>query len=417
MRILYGVVGEGMGHATRSRVVLEHLVAAGHEVEVVVSGRAADMLASQFPDRVHRITGMTMVYEHNEVHKRKTLLENARSLFSRGLPGNIKVWFDLVADFSPQLVISDFETWSWLFAVNHRIPLISIDNMQALNRCKHNELASDPRWREQKGAFRLARAIVKAKIPGAAHYFVTTFFYPPLRRKRTTLVPPILRPEILAARATAERGDHVLVYQTGGKHEALVEAMRARSDLSFLVYGMERELKEDRVDGNLVFRPFSQQGFVDDLASARAVVAGGGFSLMGECVYLGKPMLAVPMRGQFEQVLNAMWLERLGYGLYRDVADADGIDELLGRDTELAYRLQDHRQDGNRELLAGLDSLLQTLEIGGGRTTHHDGADEGADEDDEGDDGDGAPWSGFEAQTRCALGAAERSAAAASRGP
>jgi UDP:flavonoid glycosyltransferase YjiC (YdhE family) len=31
MRILYGVVGEGMGHATRSRVVLEELVKE-HEV-------------------------------------------------------------------------------------------------------------------------------------------------------------------------------------------------------------------------------------------------------------------------------------------------------------------------------------------------------------------------------------------------
>ncbi len=112
MRILYGVVGEGMGHATRSRVVIEHLLARGHEVEVVVSGRAHDMLRGLFPDRVHRITGLGMVYEHNEVQKRRTLLENARALFAAGgLPGNVKAWFDLVADFEPELVISDFETW------------------------------------------------------------------------------------------------------------------------------------------------------------------------------------------------------------------------------------------------------------------------------------------------------------------
>ena len=35
MRILYGVVGEGMGHATRSAVVLSHLIARGHELRVV----------------------------------------------------------------------------------------------------------------------------------------------------------------------------------------------------------------------------------------------------------------------------------------------------------------------------------------------------------------------------------------------
>ena len=51
MRILYGVVGEGMGHATRSRVQLEHLLSQGHEVRVVVSGRAHDFLTSRFAER------------------------------------------------------------------------------------------------------------------------------------------------------------------------------------------------------------------------------------------------------------------------------------------------------------------------------------------------------------------------------
>ena len=51
MKILYGVVGEGMGHATRSRVVLEHLRAQGHEVLVVVSNRAFEMLRGHFAGR------------------------------------------------------------------------------------------------------------------------------------------------------------------------------------------------------------------------------------------------------------------------------------------------------------------------------------------------------------------------------
>ncbi len=48
MKILYGVVGEGMGHAMRSRVVLEHLVAQGHELEIMASGRATDFLSKRF---------------------------------------------------------------------------------------------------------------------------------------------------------------------------------------------------------------------------------------------------------------------------------------------------------------------------------------------------------------------------------
>ena len=45
------------------------------------------------------------------------------------------------------------------------------------------------------------------------------------------------------------------------------------------------------------------------------MVAGGGFSLLSEAVYLGKPVLAVPLRGQFEQMMNARYLDRKGYGM------------------------------------------------------------------------------------------------------
>jgi uncharacterized protein (TIGR00661 family) len=47
---------------------------------------------------------------------------------------------------------------------------------------------------------------------------------------------------------------------------------------------------------------------VNDLASARAVVCTAGFTLLSEARHLGKPVLAVPNRGFFEQALNALYL-------------------------------------------------------------------------------------------------------------
>ena len=49
---------------------------------------------------------------------------------------------------------------------------------------------------------------------------------------------------------------------------------------------------------------------MEDLRTARAVVATGGFSLMGEAVHLGVPMLARPIQGQFEQEMNALYLRQ-----------------------------------------------------------------------------------------------------------
>ena len=57
--------------------------------------------------------------------------------------------------------------------------------------------------------------------------------------------------------------------------------------------------------------------------------------MMGESVYLHRPMLAVPIQGQFEQVLNARYLEREGYGLA-----ADEINDTRLRDKDLLSCLE-----------------------------------------------------------------------------
>ena len=205
MRILYGVVGEGMGHATRSRVILEHLTK-HHDVHIVVSGRARDYLAKRF-ENVHNIWGFSIQYEGNSVKKWQTVLQNLKGAWT-GWPQNVKTYFDLVEKFEPDVVISDFESFSYLFARNHFLPVISVDNMQVINRCEH-----EPSLLEgHEASFEMTRSIVKSKCPGAFHYLVTSFFYPRVRKLRTTLVPSILRPEILAAKS--ETGDHLLVYQT-----------------------------------------------------------------------------------------------------------------------------------------------------------------------------------------------------------
>lgn len=348
MRILYGVVGEGMGHATRSRVLLEHLVK-HHDVHIVVSGRARDYLAKRF-ENVHNIWGFTINYEGNSVKKWQTVLQNMKGAIT-GWPQNIRAYFDLVEKFEPDVVVSDFESFSYLFARNHRLPVVSVDNMQVINRCKHDEAL----LKGHEDAFEMTKAIVKSKVPGSFHYLVTTFFYPPVRKERTTLLPSILRPEILSAKS--ESAEHVLVYQTTPDNTVLLDALKA-SGRPCRIYGMRRDLKEDLVDGALTFRPFSEQTFIDDLRTSKGVIAGGGFTLMSEAVYLRKPMLSMPIEGQFEQVLNALYLQQLGYGQYAATLDADVIGSFLEKVPDCEKALQGYSQDGNKLMIAALDEQL-----------------------------------------------------------
>ncbi len=357
MNLLYGVVGEGMGHATRSSVVLEHLLAKGHRIRVVVSGRAHDFLHAAFDHLdgidIVEIEGLSLAFDGPTIDVPETILSNLELLPAK-LRANLKAYREIVADgFEADAVVSDFESWAYFYARNHLIPVVSIDNMQVINRCTHPpEITSGV-----KRDFKLSRAIVRAKLPGAYHYLAATFFVPEVRKKRTTLVPPILRPEVLDA--VREAGDHVLVYQSGASDEALLELL-ATVDAEFRVYGFHRD---ERI-GNVHLRPFSEDGFLDDLRTARGAVATGGFSLMSECVHVGVPLLAVPLDGQFEQELNSRWLARLGYGSWTPALSKGVIERFLERCDDHERSLQDYPRQSNGMTLACVDELLARIDNG-----------------------------------------------------
>jgi uncharacterized protein (TIGR00661 family) len=368
MRILYGVVGEGMGHATRSRVILEHLLARGHELRVVVSGRAHGFLVDRLRGRpnlaIEEIHGLTLAYEDNEVDIGESVLRNLEQA-PKGVLRNVQVYRKVAEHgFAPQLVISDFESWAYLYGLNHRIPVVSIDNMQILNRCSHQQQVTD--W--QRFDFRLAKLAVKIKLPGAYHYLITSFFFPPVRKKRTTLVPPILRPEILAARR--EPGEHVVVYQSAASNDALVP-MIADLGVPFRIYGRSSGAAppSDASSGaarvpNVTWRAFSETGFVEDLRTARAVIAGGGFSLMSEAVHLRVPMLAVPIEGQYEQELNARYLAALGYGAWAPALDRAVIADFLANTARYARGLEAYQPCDNAMVFGCVDELIARVERG-----------------------------------------------------
>jgi uncharacterized protein (TIGR00661 family) len=355
MKILYGVVGEGMGHAMRSRVILEHLVAADHDVEIIASGRAVDFLSKRF-EGVNRIHGLHMIYEENRVRPMKTLWSNVLT-GAIGVPKNIAAYFELITSFRPQVVISDFESWTYLYGKTHRLPTLSIDNMQVINRCT----LPDEVIRGHQAEFQLTKAFIKSKLPFCDEYFITTFFHPEIRKDRTRLFPPILRPEILAAKR--RQGDHLLVYTTG-EDTSFAEALQ-QSGVECRIYGMRRGLNEELIEGNLRYQPFSEDKFIDDLASSRAVIAGGGFTLMGEAVFLRKPMLAIPLARQFEQVLNARYLELEGYGRQADALDdAKTINEFLAAVPACEEKLAGYEQAGNDKIFVAIDEWLDKAAAG-----------------------------------------------------
>lgn len=340
--ILYGVNGEGSGHSTRAKEVLDHLILQGHSVHVASFDRGLRNLREDSRLDVTEIYGFRFSYLNNRVRYRRTLAKNL--ILAPRAAKSLRRLSDLVEERKIDLVVTDFEPLTCHVGHNQKLPVISIDNQH----CLTNAMVSYPRRYRRDAA--AAKLVTRLMTPRASAYLVISFFPAPIRKRNTFLFPPLLRQEILDAVPVAN--EHVLVYVTSPA-PALARLLGSVG-CPFIAYGFGREGR----DGNILYKKPSLDSFFADLVSARAVVANSGFSLVTEALHLGKPYLAVPVRHQFEQTFNAYWLEKSGYGAYWEELNKERIESFLDNLPQYGQALESYPRQGNRELLEKLDSLI-----------------------------------------------------------
>ena len=341
-RIVYGVAGQGMGHASRSKILIEHLLSKGHEVKVVSHDQGYENLTPYF--KVIEISGLRITYRDNQVKYLETLFKNLVKF--PGLQKSFRKINKLFAEFKPQIIISDFEPLSALLANLEGLPLISIDNQHQLT---HTEISYPPEYLQEVLA---AKTVSRLMVHSAKAYLITSFFKTPIKHARTYLFPPILRREIMELQPT--QGDFILVYMTS-RFSNIIEILK-KINAHFIIYGV---VEKETDNNNLIFKKPSQVEFLQDLARCQAVIATAGLSLISEALYLGKPYLAIPVEGQFEQILNAFYLEKLGYGKFLKEITKEKIESFLSQLAKYRSNLLKYKKEDNRKILVKLDSLIK----------------------------------------------------------
>jgi uncharacterized protein (TIGR00661 family) len=338
--ILYGVNGEGAGHSTRSREVILHLQRQGYRVVAASFDRGLRNLGDVC--EVLEIHGFRFTYVNNQVRYNRTL---ARSLFqARKATHSIKELTRLIDERGIDLVITDYEPLTCRAGRRSKLPVISIDNQHILT---HYSLATPRNYRADATAAKLATRMM---TPYASHYFVTSFFDAPGRRRNSELVPPILRQQILDAVPSSDGS--ILVYVTTPAPQLIKVLSSVRAE--FIAYGFNREGRE----GNILYKKPSFETFFDDLVAAQAIVANAGFSLVTEALHLGKPYLAMPVRNQFEQIFNAFWLDRTGFGAFWEELNKERVESFLFNIPQFREKLATYPRTSNRELFTKLDALI-----------------------------------------------------------
>ncbi|MFH1923224.1 MAG: MJ1255/VC2487 family glycosyltransferase [Planctomycetota bacterium] len=342
-RIVYGVSGEGSGHSSRAREIASHLREKGHTIWLVSYDRGYQNLRDDFD--VFETEGLSIASKDNKVSIVKTFTENIKRL-PEGYRSLQELREKLFKEFRPDCVITDFEPMTAYLANHYSLPLVTIDNQHRMRYLKYE---CPPHVTVEA---QVTKTIIRAMVPRPDVSLVTAFCVGETTNDRTFVFPPILRRIVLDQQPSD--GDHILVYLTSGFESFLEELSHFRRE-SFLVYGYDRSERA----GGLTFKPFSREGFLEDLASAKAVMATAGFTLISEALCLKKPCMAMPMRGQFEQELNAFQLERLGYGKSVPELSAEAIGDFLYRVPDYAERLKDYEAGDNLAIKEKLDELLE----------------------------------------------------------
>lgn len=363
-KIFYGVSGEGRGHAARALTLVEELAQRGHEVTLFASGQGHALLATHYggdgpgsstrarqPVTLENIPGLAFHYSRSQrLDYGKTGWHALRYL--RRLPSLVEALQRRIEARQPDLVITDFEPALPRAARRAGVPFISLDHQHFLVTY---DLSSLP-WPLRCHAAFMGR-FCDAFCRGQEHTVVSSFYFPPLRPEiadgngpKVTQIGVLLRPQILTARPT--RGTHLVAYLRRFREPHILRQLNA-CGVEVRVYGLGAQA----ASGNLRFMATGLQRFAEDLATCRALVSTAGNQLVGEALFLGKPVLAMPEPGNREQQINAHFLAQSGAGLAVAMGHLHGdhLRRLLD-DDGLSLR------PGDRRRLCGNPQALEIVE-------------------------------------------------------
>ncbi len=315
LKIAYGICSEGMGHTTRSIAVIDYLLSKGHEVHIFTSDKAYNLLSRKYSN-VYQIKGFHLVYEGDRLKNTRSVINIVKNLPKEFFPSLKKVE-NTFGEIKPNIVISDFEFFTALMGKRLGIPVISANNISIIARTKIDNQGMKSVYQKF-----VAESTEKLSTVSANLYIIPTFFQAPVKKKNVYLVDPPVRKTIINTKP--KTGNHILVYQTSPTCLGLLKTLKGM-DEKFIVYGFGKKPRSH----NLVFYEFNEDKFINHLASSKAVIIGGGFSLLSEALYLKKPIMSVPLKGHFEQTTNAFYVKKNKFGEYCQNPTATDIRDFL----------------------------------------------------------------------------------------
>ncbi len=359
MKVVFLVQGEGRGHLTQAISMYQILSAAGHEVVGVLIGKSTDRVIptffkEQLPVPIFSHDAPNIIYSKNGkgINLRKTIFTHICTL-----PHYIKTLFTIhnrVKELKPDLIINFYEIYGGLYNILFRneTPMIGIAHQYLL---QHPDFTFPPNSTVDRNfvAFNTKTTswLVSKKLALSFRPMANAV------NSKLVVVPPLIRKEV--RRLTPSKGDFLLVYMT---HHSLspqiIEWQEKHPEVRLeCFWDNKNEAETLEINSNLTFRQINSERYLQLLATCKGLVTTAGFESVCEAMYLGKPVMMVPVPKHFEQQCNALDGVISGAGVSAKGFDLSIMLDYLPRHQDQSARFRNWYMQGENMFLNEIEAL------------------------------------------------------------
>lgn len=331
MKVLFLIQGEGRGHLTQAISLRQILSNVGHKVAAVLVGNAEGrevpvFFTEQIEAPVKTFLSPNLIYDQNKgsINLGKTICTHL--LKGGKYSASLKAINATVQEVKPDVIVNFYEVLGGIYNLLYRpaAPMVCV---------AHQYLLLHPQFPFPKNSW-LDRQIVNFNTRltslGAAKQMALSFRrFEESGANGLTIVPPLLRRDVKVLTPTT--GDFALVYMT---HHSLSRQIiawhEAHPELPLHCFWDNPDAPEvQKIDDTLTFHRLNGPKYLRMMQQCRALVTTAGFESVCEAMYLGKPVLMVPVPKHFEQACNAIDGMLSGAGASAQTFDLSVLTDFL----------------------------------------------------------------------------------------
>lgn len=292
MKIFYAVQATGNGHIARAIELMPYLQQYG-EVDIFLSGSNSN-LKVPLPVK-YKSNGVSLFYGNRGGLDYLKMLQNFSPLQT------ITTARDLPVE-KYDIVLNDFECITSLACKFKNVPSVNFGHQASFLSAN----TPRPQKKDLIGELVLKNYATANKYIGLHFDQYDDFIY-----------SPVLKEKIL--NAEAEDQGYITVYLSHYSDEFVISKLKNIPDLRFEVFS--KKVSSRTENGNVTLIPIDNDAFVESMIHCTGVITGAGFETPAEALYLGKKLMCLPIKGQYEQLCNAAALQKFNVPVLNNMDD------------------------------------------------------------------------------------------------